>query len=83
MQQVPTCLDLLAIQALPQLTDPLIHHGHFHVALVQELLLLLELGILLLIKLVTNLQSRRYKLTVALTTTVRCPVGESISVVSL
>lgn len=60
-----TCLDFLAIKALTQLADSLIHHGHFHVALVQELLLLLELGILFLVKLVTNLQSREYNLTVA------------------
>lgn len=63
-----TCLDFLAVKALTKLADPLIHHGHFHVALVQELLLLLELGILLLIKLVTNLQSRKHKSTVALAT---------------
>lgn len=38
----PTCLDFLPVQTLAQLADALVHHGHLHVALIQEVLLLLQ-----------------------------------------
>ena len=55
-----TCLSFLPVQTLAQLADPLVHHGHLHVAFIQELLLLLQLWILFLVELVTNLQNRKY-----------------------
>lgn len=50
-----TCLSFFLVETLPQLTDALVHKRHFHIALVQKLLLLLQLAVLLLIQLVSNL----------------------------
>lgn len=52
-----TCLSFFLVETLPQLTDALVHKRHFHIALVQKLLLLLQLAVLLLIQLVSNLMS--------------------------
>lgn len=50
-----TCLSFFLVETLPQLADALVHKRHFHIALVQKLLLLLQLAVLLLIQLVSNL----------------------------
>lgn len=44
-----TCLSFFLVEAFPQLTDALVHQRHFHVALVENLLLLLQLTVLLLV----------------------------------
>uniref|UniRef100_A0A452VLI4 Zinc finger FYVE-type containing 21 n=1 Tax=Ursus maritimus TaxID=29073 RepID=A0A452VLI4_URSMA len=49
-------------ETFAQFADPLVHHGHLHVAFIQEFLLLLELRSLFLVKLVTNLQIKKIQL---------------------
>lgn len=51
-----TCLSFFLVEAFPQLADALVHEGHLHVALVQKLLLLLQLAVLLLVQLVPDLR---------------------------
>lgn len=54
-----TCLSFFLVQSLPQLADALVHQRHLHVALVQELLLLLQLQVLILVQLVADLRARK------------------------
>lgn len=51
-----TCLSFFLVEALPQLADALVHERHLHVALVEELLLLLQLAVLILVQLVADLR---------------------------
>lgn len=51
-----TCLSFFLIQAFPELADAFVHQSHFHVALVKQLLLLLEFTVLLLVQLVADLK---------------------------
>lgn len=53
-----TCLSFFLVEAVPQLADALVHERHFHVALVQKLLLLLQLAVLLLVQLIPNLRMK-------------------------
>lgn len=50
---------LLLPEAVSELTDPFVHRGHLQVALVQTVSLMLQLGILLLVKLVTQLEGTK------------------------
>lgn len=50
-----TCLSFFLVEALPKLADSLVHECHLHITLVQKLLLLLQLTVLLLVQLVSNL----------------------------
>lgn len=50
-----TCLSFFLVEALPQLADALVHECHLHVPLVEQLLLLLQLAVLLLVQLVSDL----------------------------
>lgn len=69
-----TCLSFFLIEAFPELTDAFVHQSHFHVALVQQLLLLLQLSVLLLVQLVTDLI---YNTTTSpLTTTILKPITQ-------
>lgn len=52
-----TCLSFFLVETLPQLADALVHQRHLHVALVQELLLLLQLHVLVLVQLVADLRA--------------------------
>ena len=40
-----TCLSFFLVEALPQLADALVHQRHLDVALVEQLLLLLQLAV--------------------------------------
>lgn len=51
-----TCLSFFLIEALPQLPDPLVHQRHLHVALVEQVLVLLQLAVLILVQFVTDLR---------------------------
>lgn len=50
-----TCLSFFLVQAFPEVPDALVHHGDLRVALVQQVLVLLQLAALLRIQLVTHL----------------------------
>lgn len=52
----PSYLCPLLVQAFPQVTDALVHHGHLGVPLVQQLLVLGQLAALLQIVTVTSLK---------------------------
>ena len=54
-----TCLSFFLVEALPQLADALVHQRHLDVALVEQLLLLLQLAVLLLVELVADLQQAK------------------------
>lgn len=54
-----TCLSFFLVETLPQLADALVHQRHLHIALVQELLLLLQLQVLILVQLVADLRVRK------------------------
>ena len=58
-----TCLSFFLVEALPQLADALVHQRHLDVALVEQLLLLLQLAVLLLVQLVADLQQPTIYLT--------------------
>lgn len=60
-----TCLSFFLVEALPQLADALVHERHLHVALVEQLLLLLQLAVLLLVQLVPDLQKKTLNYTQA------------------
>lgn len=53
-----TCLSFFLVETLSQLANALVHQCHLHVALVQKLLLLLQLQVLVLIQLVADLGGR-------------------------
>lgn len=55
-----TCLSFFLVEALPQLADALVHERHLHVALVEEILLLLQLAVLLQVQFVADLRRRRH-----------------------
>lgn len=65
-----TCLSFFLVEALPQLADAFVHESHFHVALVKKLLLLLQLAVLFLIQLVSDLWINRLT-----STTIDTPLG--------
>ena len=50
-----TCLSFFLVQALAEVPDALVHHGHLCVALIQQLLVLLQPAALLRVQLVTHL----------------------------
>lgn len=58
-----TCLSFFLVEAFPQLADTLVHESHFHVALVQKLLLLLQLAVLLLVQFVPYLKKIYFSIT--------------------